>query len=406
MTTPTSEELLELYTELNYPSAVKFRAGILRAGYKVRLADVQKFVDAQTPKQLFQKKPLHRGNVIASRANERWMLDLIDYTTMPDGAFKYVLMGIDVFSRHVFAEATNDKVPATFIAVTKRLVATYGKPQEINADSEFEASKAYQTFLRNQGIQFRGKENINDLAVLDSNMAQLKKQIAKLMQVEHTKKWRALLTRAVRGFNRQSHEGLLGETPRDARHIPEEAPNNPQLEFELREQAGRKMQNQHAVVRTNQHNTQEQGAFRTYIGRADARKRGDKPLYGGTVHLVDSVSGNKVTDTHGKEHSLTTVRPVPADSENVNITLRLAGSKQQEDIKRKQFKQFADKLVEILSAHNGPMWTSKASLELRRDPAFARTLGRMTFAAFVKLFPNKLKLQTGVAGGASKVMLK
>ena len=97
MTTPTSEELLELYTELNYPSAVKFRAGILRAGYKVRLADVQKFVDSQTPKQLFQKKPLHRGNVIASRANERWMLDLIDYTAMPDGAFKYVLMGIDVF---------------------------------------------------------------------------------------------------------------------------------------------------------------------------------------------------------------------------------------------------------------------------------------------------------------------
>ena len=96
MTTPTSEELLELYTELNYPSAVKFRAGILRAGYKVRLADVQKFVDSQTPKQLFQKKPLHKGNVIASRANERWMLDLIDYTTMPDGAFKYVLMGIDV----------------------------------------------------------------------------------------------------------------------------------------------------------------------------------------------------------------------------------------------------------------------------------------------------------------------
>ena len=97
MTTPTSEELLELYTELNYPSAVKFRAGILRAGYKVRLADVHKFVDSQTPTQLFQKKPLHRGNVIASRANERWMLDMIDYTAMPDGAFKYVLMGIDVF---------------------------------------------------------------------------------------------------------------------------------------------------------------------------------------------------------------------------------------------------------------------------------------------------------------------
>ena len=119
--------------------------------------------------------------------------------------------------------------------------------------------------------------------------------------------------------------------------------------------------------------------------------------------MVDSVSGNKVTDTEGKEHSLTTVRPVPAASENVNITLRLAGSKQQEDIKRKQFKPFADKLVEYLSAHDGPAWTSNASSELRKDPAFARALGRMSFAAFVKLFPNLFKLQTGAAGGASKV---
>ena len=80
MATPTGDQLLDMYHELNYPSAVKFRAAILRAGFKARLADVQRFVDEQTPKQLFQKKPLHRGNVIASRANERWMLDMIDYT--------------------------------------------------------------------------------------------------------------------------------------------------------------------------------------------------------------------------------------------------------------------------------------------------------------------------------------
>ena len=87
------------------------------------------------------KEALHKGNIIASRANERWMLDMIDYTAQPDGQFNYVVMGIDVCSRHVFAEAAKYKLPSTFVAVTKRMIATYGKPQEINADNEFEAAQ-------------------------------------------------------------------------------------------------------------------------------------------------------------------------------------------------------------------------------------------------------------------------
>ena len=148
----------------------------------------------------------------------------------------------------------------------------------------------------------------------------------------------------------------------------------------------------------------DNGAFRTYIGRPDARKRADRPNYNGKVHLVDSVHGNVVKSTDGTEHSLTTVRPVPADSENTNITLRLVGSKQQEKVKRDKFKKFAEKLEEIVAG--GWVWTSSASSQLRRDPAFGPALGRMTFANFVRLFPDKFELKTSASGGASKVFFR
>ena len=109
MAAPTAAELLELYDELNFPSPTKFRSALLRAGYKVRLRDVDDFVKSQTAPQLFKKHPLYTGKTIATRSNERWFVDLIDYTNSPDGQFQYVLLAIDVFSRHVFARPLRDK---------------------------------------------------------------------------------------------------------------------------------------------------------------------------------------------------------------------------------------------------------------------------------------------------------
>ena len=109
MAAPTAAELLELYDSLNFPSPVKFRAALLRQGYKVRLKDVEEFVKSQTPTRLFKKHPLYAGKTIATRSNERWFVDLIDYTNNPAGKFNYVLLAIDAFSRHAFARPLRDK---------------------------------------------------------------------------------------------------------------------------------------------------------------------------------------------------------------------------------------------------------------------------------------------------------
>ena len=87
---PTADEILELYDELNFPSAPKLRAALLKKGYRARLKDVEAFVKAQTPTQLFAKGPKYRGHIISSRVNERWALDFIDFTAEPDGRLKYI----------------------------------------------------------------------------------------------------------------------------------------------------------------------------------------------------------------------------------------------------------------------------------------------------------------------------
>ena len=101
MASPTSEEILEIFEEPNYPSATKLRAALIKRGYKARLKDVEEFVKSQTPTQLFAKAPKYRGRIIASGPNERWVIDFIDFSAEPCGQFKYIFLTQDMFSRHM-----------------------------------------------------------------------------------------------------------------------------------------------------------------------------------------------------------------------------------------------------------------------------------------------------------------
>ena len=101
---------MELFEELNYPSATKLRAALLKKGYKARLKDVEDFVKSQTPTQLFAKAPKYRGKIVASRPNDRWVMDFIDFSAEPSGEFKYIFLAQDIFSRKLWATAFTDQV--------------------------------------------------------------------------------------------------------------------------------------------------------------------------------------------------------------------------------------------------------------------------------------------------------
>ena len=99
MATPTPEDILDIFEVLNYPSVSKLRSGLIKRGFRARLKDAESFVNSQVPAQLFAKAPKYRGKIIASRPNERWVVDFIDRVAEPSGDFKYILLVQDIFSR-------------------------------------------------------------------------------------------------------------------------------------------------------------------------------------------------------------------------------------------------------------------------------------------------------------------
>ena len=274
MATPTADEILELYDELNFPSAPKLRAALLKKGYRARLKDVEAFVEEQTPTQLFAKGPTYRGRIISPRVNERWAIDFIDFQAEPDGDLKYILMAQDIHSRKIWAKALAEKKPSDYIAAFKDIIREGGKPKEVNFDGEFDVPQ-FIRFLSAGNVQYRVKEGRQDLGVLDASMGALKKDLKNDMQVQGTTSWGKRLDKVVRGVNNQSRVALLGGDANTVHYRPkQEEPKDKALEFELREHAGRQMAAQDAQVRLAQKNVEQTGKFREYIGRGDRRKRG------------------------------------------------------------------------------------------------------------------------------------
>ena len=157
MAQPTSDEILEIFEELNYPSANKLRAALIKRGYKARLKDVEAFVKSQTPTQLFAKAPKYQGKIVATRPNERWVIDFIDFTAEPSQDFKYIFLIQDIYSRKLWAKSTIEKGSDDDIEVLQNLFADTGKPAEINADGEFD-NKSFNRFLSQQNVAARFKE--------------------------------------------------------------------------------------------------------------------------------------------------------------------------------------------------------------------------------------------------------
>ena len=166
------------------------------------------------------------------------------------------------------------------------------------------------------------------------------------------------------------------------------------------------MAQQNAVVERNQKNIQENGAFRTYIGREDIRRRGDRPQYSGEVKLVSAVEGNRIKDSSGNVHSMTLAKPVPRETEGTTINVRLAGSEQTENRKRNLMMKHANSLQGLLRLH-GWVYMSFAATELAADhPSFRKDLGKMTFKQFVELFPDMFETQMSAGGGTSTIRLR
>ena len=114
--------------------------------------------------------PTYKGAVYSARIDDRWVVDLIDYTSQPVGKKTHVLIAQDIFSRFIWTVAMAGTAQATQ-AFQQILDETGRSPRELNSDKGVEwINTRFKELCRREGIyqKFKRGATISQLSTLPS----------------------------------------------------------------------------------------------------------------------------------------------------------------------------------------------------------------------------------------------
>ena len=185
-----------------------------RLGHKVTRRQVKEFLGDTVAYTLHRPArrnfPRNKTNVFYT--DEVWQMDLVELRGLSkhnDGV-KYILVGIDVFSKYAFAKPMPDKSGPTVLAAFKEILKESGrKPSKVHTDlgKEF-IQKPFQQYLKSQGIRFFNTFSETKASVIERFNRTLKERMFEYFSDKNTYNYVDVLDDIIDGYNRTPHRSL------------------------------------------------------------------------------------------------------------------------------------------------------------------------------------------------------
>jgi len=392
-------QVRSLFEELNRPSAARLKTALRARGIAYDPKVVDTVVSRSTEKQ--QQAPAYKytGKITATAPNSRWAIDTVNLTSRPSKGYRFIVVCQDIFTRRVFAKASQSVSPAAVGQIFEGFVAQHGVPKELNSDSGVEyTSRAFTEILERLNIRHRVKtpEDKNALATVDKAIQTLKKAM-----LIGPGDWSERLAAVVRGMNKSPHAALADVAPKDVE-------DKPDLVFHLRQEASQGMVENAQAIAKRGAALEKTGAFRTEIPPKGFR-RAHHAHFSGEVHQLANVDGARVTDTQGKEFATKFTRPVPVGSESVETAAAAGGGSALVENKQKRLmRPYVERLVQHIG-RGRTMTLTNASRYLSGLAGFglatreANVKQKHVIARTLRLFPELFAVRTSDEGGAATV---
>jgi len=184
----------ELYKKYNYPSVAKFKEILKQNNIKATNKEIDKFVKSRAVNLLHKPVSNYKLNykfITTLEPFEMLQIDLLDYQkySKTNKGYKFVLIGIDIFTRNAFAEPIKDKTPINVLEAFKRFDIKNLTSVYHDSGSEFKGV-LLKYLNENKIIDLKADiEDHHSLGVVDRFSKTLKTIIAKYMTANETTKW-------------------------------------------------------------------------------------------------------------------------------------------------------------------------------------------------------------------------
>lgn len=406
----TEAEIQQIWEDNDFPSQVELYKLVTRKGLKTTNDKIKNFLKTKLSNQVLraQLEPYRIfGKFASTRASEKIYADLIDFSSRPDGEYKYILAVVDSFTKQGFLEPmkskTQDETVDSLMKIIPRLPGVK-QPELIFTDKDAafgifnskinENSKFHKTIEDGEEIIHKLKAGRNDIAPVDNFIFQVKQRLAKIRLEAQQQGWASLVPRVEKSLNNKPRKALMGSSAKDVE-------TNRQLEFKMLQQQSKNLESNFAEDSKMREKLKPGNGFRAPTNNRElVQNRADVARYEPKVRIVDKLEGDKVIDTEGNAFTAKLVLPVDKDSTQADIV-----SETRDPRRIAMQRGVMEKYVQPALTFIGNRSNYRALGQfLNRDPNFKTDLlkagirGDKTISIFVNLFPEKFKIEPYTGG--------
>ncbi len=224
--------ILTAYKTKSYPGAQKLYKILKSEGHQVTLKQVTDALKKHVSYQLHKKQPKKiTSHMVAFTPDQIWQLDLLDMSNYgrSNKGNKWILLGIDVFTRRAFALPLKNKTSEEVLNAFRRIIQEQkSKPEKLISDngSEF-INKDFQKYLDEQNIIHETNEPQYHptLGIIDRLSRTIKEKIYKSFTEDNNTEWVDILQHIISSYNSTPHASIANIAPKKAMDHTDEIRN-------------------------------------------------------------------------------------------------------------------------------------------------------------------------------------
>ena len=202
---------------VSYEGPVRLYKYVKQEGkYKISHNQIKRWIQKQESysRNKGVKRKFQRGRVIVAGIDDQLDADLasfISYADENDG-YKYLLVVIDISSRHAWVQPLKDKGSNEVINAFDKILQEGRKPKRLHTDAGREfTNNSFQEYLETKNIVHFTMHSEKHANYVERFIKTLKSKLYRYMVEKNSARYIDILQKMVNSYNRTWHSGIRSE---------------------------------------------------------------------------------------------------------------------------------------------------------------------------------------------------
>lgn len=214
----TAKQIKEAYYDpkTGFVDPRKLYKKMVKDGLNVTLEEVEEVVDRQLVDQVYRpigKFKRKYDPIVSPAKGNNMQVDLLDMSKYGkfNKGFKWLMNGVDVYSRKAFAVPMKTKNESNVIPAFRKLIDALGVPKNLNTDLEAAIlGRKFQTILRELKIKhYRNDPELKrNNAIVERFNRTMREKLQRYFYSHDTSNWTNVIDDIIENYNTTYHSGI------------------------------------------------------------------------------------------------------------------------------------------------------------------------------------------------------